>query len=131
MREYEQRQHPLRLLSRRLFSLVLLGLIVFTGVAVWNVYRKERETHEKREQAEMELQEMQSRKEELQAEIDYLRTDRGMEEELRKQFELGKEGEGLIVIVDQPDEQADGTAVKQGWWRSFMGLFGRESGSSH
>lgn len=107
MRELEQRRHPIHILSLRLLTVVLL-LIAFVLVrGVWGMYQKERETYTGRAQAEQELQDMQEREANLQAEIVRLRSPAGIEASLRSQFDMAKEGEGVIVIMDNNKEPAE------------------------
>lgn len=120
MQQYEQRHDPLRILLWRIIT-VLLGVgVVLMGGAVWGVYQKERETKEKRQVAEAERDTTRAHEDALRAEVHRLETPRGIEEELRTQFELSKEGEGLIVLVEQ--EGVPARAVpQQPWWKRFWG----------
>jgi len=104
MRELEQRRHPIYVLSLRLFTIILL-LVAFVLVrGVWSIYGKERETYVGRTQANRELFDIENRETTLRAEIARLRSPQGVEEALRQQFDMAKEGERVIVIVDRaPD----------------------------
>lgn len=107
MRELEQRRNPLRLLSLRLFTVGLLLIIFALVKGVWSIYQKERETYEGRARAEQELADLDEREAHLRGEIARLRSPAGMEEALRQQFDMAKEGEGVIVIVDRPTKDAE------------------------
>ncbi len=100
MRTFEKREDPIRLMRRRLVILVLLAL-VFVGVrGVWGVYQKEQESRALRAEAEMQLAELKIREADLRRDMAALKSERGIEEVLREEYELAKEGEGVIVIVD-------------------------------
>lgn len=90
------------------------------GSAVWGVYQKERETKEKRQVAEAERDTTRAHEDALRTEVHRLGTPRGIEEELRTQFELSKEGEGLIVLVEQESAPIH-TAPQQSWWQRLWG----------
>ena len=102
MRELEQRRNPIRLLSLRLFTVGLLIILFALVKGVWGIYQKERETYEGRYRAEQELEALGDREARLQTDIARLRSPAGVEEALRQQFDMGKEGEGMVVIVDRP-----------------------------
>ena len=102
----------MRLLRRRLLLVALLILVAVAVRGVWGVYQKEKESRVLREEAESQLGDLKNREASLRADISKLKSDRGMEEVLRGEYELAKEGEGLIVIVDPPappPEERSGT----------------------
>ena len=117
MREYEQRYTPARLLGRR--ALLLLFFVVFLAAlrGTWDVYWKERTTRQDRRQAEQSLTELKARESKLATKVAQLKTDQGVEAELREQYDVGKPGEQLIVLVD-PTTDASSTGATQGrhWW---------------
>ena len=108
---------PLRLFFRRLGTLGLLIVVGVVAVGVWNVYRKERESRVLRTQAEMQRDSLAEQSATLDAETAKLKTDRGKEEALREQYDVGRKGEGLIVIVEPPEPQPIATST------SFMERF--------
>lgn len=78
----------------------LFALIVFTASAVWSAYQKESNARAMREQAEIRLADLRAQQEHLSGEIATLKTDRGKEAMLREQYEVGRAGEQLIIIVE-------------------------------
>ncbi|MEK7132682.1 MAG: septum formation initiator family protein [Patescibacteria group bacterium] len=102
MERFNQRRDPLRLIGKRLF---LISLFLLVGVAVsgvWKVYRKERESMSLRAEAERQLEDLSTRRVQLEEDIEKLKTPRGMEEALRERYRLAKSGENLIIIVNPP-----------------------------
>ena len=85
--------------------MALLGLFVlFAGasLSVWRVYQKDKESAILRTEAQLQLQDLTGRQDQLETDIAKLKTDRGVEEQLRQQFALAAAGEHMIVIVDPP-----------------------------
>ena len=102
MERFNQRRDPLRLIGKRLF---LISLFLLVGVAVsgvGKVYRKERESMSLRAEAERQLEDLSTRRVQLEEDIEKLKTPRGMEEALRERYRLAKSGENLIIIVNPP-----------------------------
>ncbi len=97
------RNDPVRLFGRRLMILILLILVVGVAWGAWGAYKKERESAALRVEAEGQLNDLTVRQIQLDEDIANLQTDRGVEAVLREQYELAREGEGLIVIVDKPE----------------------------
>jgi cell division protein FtsB len=123
MRELEQRRHPIYVLSLRFFTVVLL-LVAFVLIkGVWGIYNKERGTYSGRAQAEKELLDIENRETSLRAEIARLRSPQGVEEALRQQFDMAKEGERVIVIVDRAPEKSTDQGAGLGsinTWKRFI-----------
>ena len=105
----------MRLLRQRIFLVILLLLVVVSVRGVWGVYKKERGSRELRHEAELKLADLKAREASLRADISELKSDRGMEEVLRKDYELAKDGEGLIVIVE-PKESAPSEDSRSTKW---------------
>ena len=100
--------HEKRRFKRLLYSkvtLVILGFIViWLAFAVWSMYKKERDTRLRRIEQKEVLNELEGREESLREEIERLSTERGIEQEVRSKFEVGKDGEEMIIIVDNPED---------------------------
>ena len=84
---------------------VLIILAGFLSVAVYQRFSVEREMAARRESVEQERNDLLERKEELEERVEYLSGDRGIEEEIRKHFDVAKEGEKVIIIVDKEEDE--------------------------
>lgn len=102
MARFRDRYDPLRLFFKRVGTLALLILVVFVGIGVWKVYSKERESRSLRVEAEVQEARLREQADQLEAKTAQLKTERGKEELLRDQYDVGRRGEGLIVIVEPP-----------------------------
>ena len=103
-------------------TLILLALVSFFLLnAVLEVYKKEKETRINKNQQLFQLEELEKRQIALEEEILRLSTPRGVEEEIRQKFEVAKEGEGVIVIVDIPKSDGERKVYKRkGIFRQFL-----------
>jgi len=99
-------------------------LVVLAGMMLWNAF--ERYTiadmmSDRREQVEIEAGALQTQKDALEAQVQYLRDDRGIEAEMRRQFDIALPGEEVVVILEdtevaaqvQPPEEP---VKARGWW---------------
>ena len=123
MRELEQRRHPVYILSLRLFTVAVL-LVAFGLVrGVWSIYQKEQETSNGRMEAEQQLADMKRREIALRSDIVRLRSAEGIEAALREQFDMAKEGEGVIIIVDRDKTSSQATLTPfgtTGMWKRLV-----------
>lgn len=86
--------------SKLSVSILFLVLVFFA----WNVIGflgKLWNTEENRRVAEEKVEELKERKENMSYEIDRLNTKEGIEENIREKFSVVKEGEKVIIIVDE------------------------------
>lgn len=111
-------------------ALILLAvLFAFVAHGTWKVYEKASLAREQKNRITKELAELKSREADLQAKLAELRTERGLEEELRERFGVVKEGESVVVIVDPSDNGTSTKASSSGisrWWQKFLNIFRKE-----
>jgi cell division protein FtsB len=116
-----RREMLVRIFWRRLSIVGLFFLLIVVGWGVWRAYGKERESGLLRAQAEAKLAELRAQEENLRARIDRLETDRGKEEAIRSHYDVGKEGEGLIVIVEpETAEPVQASSTVRQWVQKFL-----------
>ena len=102
MATFQQRRDPMRLMWRRVAAIALLLVIAFMVRAVCGVYHKSQESAVLKVEADAKLNDLQTREQELRTDIANLKSDEGVEAELRERYDLSKEGESVVVIVDPP-----------------------------
>lgn len=83
---------------------VLLLCIVFLGISVFERFTVEREMAARQEQAAATLAELAARRAELEARVDDLAGDRGVETELRRNFDVARPGEQVVIILEDEPE---------------------------
>lgn len=95
------------------------GFLVYTA---HNAYSAAKDTHERRMALEEELAEVEARNAMLEANIARLNNPREIEEELRKRYDVGREGEEVVVLVEEEEKPHDTTPTDQQgksvrpWW---------------
>ena len=112
--------------------LKLVALLFVSFILVFSVYERyviEREMAERRREAETELTELKKRKAELEAKVEYLGNEEGIEAEIRTHFDVAREGEQVVIIVDDTESETGIAASVQparvsdaegGFWASFF-----------
>ena len=103
---------------------VLTVVVVLLLNSVWNIYTKERSTRLTRNNLEREFLALKEREELLRKEIERLKTTRGVEEEIRSKFEVSKDGENVMIIIDPTKDK--GTQIykrENSFWSKFLNFF--------
>ncbi|MBC8464817.1 MAG: hypothetical protein H8D63_00360 [Parcubacteria group bacterium] len=85
----------------------LVIVVLFLGNATWNVYRGYTTAHKKEMLAKENLEAVVARAEALEIDIARLGSEKGKEEEIRTRFGYGKEGEQMIVVVDEKESESN------------------------
>lgn len=128
MREFQEKHIFRRRLYSKTMLIVLLVLIILIGRGVINVYAKEKASRNELERIRKEQVVIQDRHNSLLQNSDRLKTEDGVEAEIRGKFDVAKTGEGVIVIVDKkpPEVEEDNRGVIQKLWDSIIGVFKKE-----
>ena len=117
---YQKRK--LRSLCNSRITQGLLAVVAF--IMLWNAF--ERYTiadamGDRRALVEQEAATLEARKASLEAEVEYLRDERGIESAMRRQFDIALPGEEVVVILEDEtkvefEPLATTTATESGWW---------------
>ncbi len=87
------------------FVAFLLLLTIFLAVVVYDRYTIQTEMSKRRMEAEKQVEILRARKDEIAEKVEYLDSDRGMEAEMRRNFDVAQPGEQVVIILD--DESTD------------------------
>ena len=99
MARYGKKKNLTEYLYTKPAVFLLLVVTVFLSSAVYQRFLIERKTAVLQEEMESQRQELLERKSLLEEKVEYLSGDRGIEEEIRKHFDVAKEGEQVIILV--------------------------------
>jgi cell division protein FtsB len=109
-------------------SVIILCIVVlFLIKATHNVFVAKRESTRNMEVSERKVLELQARADELKKELERIKTESGVEEEIRKKFGVAKEGETVVMVLGEKDDST--TSVNASAQGSFFGsLWGKITG---
>lgn len=123
MRNFQQKRKLGNILHSKPVLVFLGALMIFFTWVIINFLGKMKETSHNRTIAENKLIELEQKKEQLTVGIEKLKTDEGKEESVREKFGLAKEGEGLIIIVDDKNQPEVKEAGEGGFFSFIKNLF--------
>ena len=106
MREFQEKRKIRGFLySKKIIILLLLvtALLFFSTI---KVYLKSKNALSKNEEAKKELAELEKRKVGLEKDVNRFNTESGLEEEIRKNLNVQRPGEKVLVIVDKNAENS-------------------------
>ncbi|MFH1608997.1 MAG: septum formation initiator family protein [Patescibacteria group bacterium] len=127
MKKFQGKKHSNKYKKIIHSKLVLVILGIFLIFFIFNIIKfidKASDTRKNREIAENKVFELQQQKEKLEADILKLNTEKGVEENIRDKFGLGKAGEEMIVIIeDQNKVNTEEEDKKNGFFSFLKNLF--------
>jgi cell division protein FtsB len=119
MQDFKKKRTFKRRLYSKLVLIVLLVIFIFVVRGGWDIYKKAKSSEEKLRVAEETQMELEAKKASIEAQIARLETETGIEEEIRSKFDVVRDGEQVIVIVDAETE-ATSTPPSPGGVRGFF-----------
>ena len=103
MEDFRTRQYKRHFTSKPIFFIFLLIILFFLVRSTYISFYKRDKASEEHARFQKEYEELKARYDQLQADIDYLETERGAEQELRQRYDVVKEGEILIKIIEEEE----------------------------
>jgi len=121
MLNFYQKRKLRSILNSRITRAVLA---VLAGLMLWNAYERyviADMMSDRRVLIEQEAALLQSQKAELEAQVQYLRDDRGIEAAMRRQFDIALPGEDVVVILEDEDSESEiqplqAQVESTSWW---------------
>lgn len=119
---FQERKKLRKILYAKATLGVLFVLSVIVARGAWQVYQKAAIARAERVEAESSLGELVSRTKGLEESIDRLKSERGVEEEIRQKFTVARPGEEVVIVVDETSKKgkngaSDGTIAS---WMKFL-----------
>jgi cell division protein FtsB len=124
MKSFQKKERFKQIMQSKIF-LVFLGIVILTFFfSMFSLMRKMEDTRNNRKIIENKIAELEKSKAEFNSEITKLKTEAGVEESIREKFGLAKEGENMIMIVDDKKTQKTEPEVNSlGLWVFLKNLF--------
>jgi len=105
-------------------AVALLLVVFFLGRATLDVYEKARETKDRRLESLRRLDELKAEEAALREKLSALETERGIEETVREKFNVAKDDEEVIKLVDEAGAKEPATAAatmeEKTWWQRLF-----------
>lgn len=123
MFDFHQKRKIRAVLGSRITQVIILVITAWVLLSVYERFLIAREMSERREAVEQEIEALTNRKNNLEAEVKYLSNERGIEAEMRRQFDIAREGEQVVIIVEDENEPVEPapvetpTTTKRAWYK--------------
>lgn len=121
MHDFQRKKRIKKILYSPVVLLLLAIIFIIMLRGVWSVYKKSQISLENLEREKIELSKLIERQKNLANSIDYLKTEQGIEDEIRTKFRVVKEGEHVAVIIKEevPKVSTEQASSSGFWYRLF------------
>jgi cell division protein FtsB len=121
--DYRKRKNINKVIYSRPFLLVFFMITAFFVYTAISIVPKVFETRKNKNMMKAEFENLTNREGKLKSETERMQSEEGIEENLREKFRVAKEGEGLIIIVDEEGKEEVKYEEKKGFLHFFKNLF--------
>jgi cell division protein FtsB len=111
MFDFQQKRKIKSWLGSRITQGFFLVLAILVLMSAFNRYLIAADMAERRATVEAEVKDLEERRKSLEAEVNYLNDERGIEAEMRRQFDIAREGEQVVVILEDENEIVNTTTT--------------------
>ena len=124
MTDFQQKRKFKKIIYSKLSFLVLFIFIIFLARSTYDIYKKSKLSFDNYSMVKNDYDNLNTRKNMLESEIDRLKTENGIEEEIRSKFNVAKPGETVVVIIDGSSSTSTNAKNSDGgFWSNLWGLF--------
>lgn len=131
MFDFHEKRKIRKVLYSKVVFIILLFIAVLLSTSAYSRFIVAQQTKERLEDRRIDLKALETRAEVLGSKVEHLENERGIEEELRNRFDVAKEGEQVVIILEDRDVREeieknikDEASFKtESGIKSFMNLF--------
>lgn len=123
---FQERKKIRKIIYSKVSLVVLLVAVFFVARGAWGVHQKAQIALSERDIARASLTELESRNAELEASLVRLKSQHGLEAEVRQKYTVAKQGEDIVVIVDgdPKNDAVSGNSEDLSLWSKISMFFG-------
>lgn len=107
MFDFHQKRKLRTIINAPITLWVILALTIVVGWSAYVRFDIAMEMRDRRIEAEKQTAALALQKETLQKRVEYLSSERGMEAEMRRQFDIALPGEQVVVIVASEEQEQE------------------------
>ena len=124
---FQERKKIRKVLYSKFTLAVLSGLLFVVIGGAWQIYQKAMVARAERDITARGFADLQSRTKELETSISRLKSNKGIEEEIRQKYTVARDGEEIVIVVDENVKKSENRKVvtDESFWQrlaSFLGF---------
>ncbi len=125
MNEFKQKNKTGRFISSPVVLAALVLVFGFLLRGVWNIYNRAKISEVEFQISKSKMARLENRENDLMISTERLKTENGVEAEIRDRFHMGKPGEKAIIIVEEDVEDKLAIPENQDFLQKIWNFFTR------
>ncbi len=105
------------------FGIFVLVAIYFLVSTNWKIYKKKADLQAKVIELRQEAELLEKTNNELNKNLDYVKSDEYLEKVAREQLDMKKPGEEVVVIQKENSQQKKNEEENKTWWEKLKSIF--------
>ncbi len=126
MLDFQQKRKVKSMLYHRTTLIILVILVLISFRSTWVIYQKKRESEKQMAISARTVQELTTRDAEIEAQIERIQTEGGVEAEIRSKFNVAKDKENIVVLLDDTPTTTVPLTKNSGFWYKITHLFSKK-----
>ncbi|OHA79132.1 MAG: hypothetical protein A2747_01370 [Candidatus Yonathbacteria bacterium RIFCSPHIGHO2_01_FULL_44_41] len=110
---FQERKKMRKILYSKITLVVLFVVLFVVGRGAWNIHEKAKIAVSERDIAERSLLQLESRTDTLQQSLKRLKSEQGIEEEVRQKYTVALPGEEIVVVVDDSAKKGKNSGAEE------------------
>ncbi len=124
MLDFQQKRQIKKVIYSRVTIFILFIAVIFLARSTYSIYQKAQLSSANYNETKKEYDSLKERQTMLNSEIASLKTDTGVEEEIRSKFSVAKPGETVVVVVDNTaSSTTNDNGQNLSLWQRFLSIF--------
>ncbi|MDD5152871.1 MAG: hypothetical protein PHS95_02650 [Candidatus Pacebacteria bacterium] len=125
MLPFQERKKVRRILYSKTMILVLLVVAILVARGTWQVYTKASIARAKSDESAQKLKEIQERNSTLEASLAHLKSNNGLEDEVRQKFNVARPDEEVVMVIDENSKKSENGAnvSEETFWQKILSFF--------
>ncbi|MES3005110.1 MAG: hypothetical protein V4690_03320 [Patescibacteria group bacterium] len=119
MLDFQQKRKIRSFLYNRVTLSLLALVVLWAGHSTWGVYQKKVESEKMMHLSAKNVETLRVRQEELKDKMESLNKTEGIEDEIRSRFSVAKEGESMVIILEDTDTPEPPDKKDMNIWEKF------------
>ena len=122
---FQERKKLRKILYAKATLLILFVVLIFVVKGTYQVYKKAHIARTEQKEVEKSFDELSTHTKELEESVERLKSEQGIEWEIRQKFTVARPGEEVVVIVDENDKKSKngGALGGQSFWQRVVGFW--------
>ncbi|MHB1118319.1 MAG: hypothetical protein ACYCZ7_02245 [Minisyncoccota bacterium] len=125
MLPFQERKKFRKILYSKTSIFVLFVALILASHGAWRVYQKAEIARTERDESVRVLTEIEERTKELETSLAGLKSDQGIENEVRQKYAVARPGEEVVVVVDENSKKGKNgdEAPQESFWQRLVSFF--------